>query len=115
MANNIAFQAMGNTVALVASAANTQSTVANITALTPCQQYLITNQDLTNIAFVQISSSSTFNIASPNATNSSFVIPVSPFNSRVITAMQTSATANVYARIISPGTTTVYVTPGEGL
>ena len=33
MANNIAFQAMGNTVACVATAANTQSSVTTITCL----------------------------------------------------------------------------------
>jgi len=114
MANNIAFQAMGNTVALT-STSGVQSNVATITALTPCQQYLLTNQDLSNIAFVQISSSSSFNIAAPNATSSSFVIPVSPFNEKVVTAIQVSATSNTYARIISSGTSTLYITPGEGL
>jgi len=115
MANNIAFQAMGNTVACVASAANSQSTVSTITANTPCQQYLLTNQDTVNVAFVQISTSSTFNVALPTNTVSQQVFPVLPFDQKVVTAPQVSATANVYARVISIGTTTVYITPGEGL
>jgi hypothetical protein len=115
MANNIAFQAMGNTVALVATAANTQSTVATLTANTPVQQYLLTNQDNLNVAFVQISATSTFNTALPTNTASQQVIPVLPFDQKVVTAIQVSATSNVYARVISVGTTTVYITPGEGL
>ena len=115
MANNIAFQAMGNTVACLATAANTQSSVTTITASTPCQQYLLTNQDNINVAFVQITTSSVFNTAIPTNTVSQQLVPVLPFDQKVITGVQVSSTSNVYARIISVGTTTVYITPGEGL
>jgi hypothetical protein len=115
MANNISFQAMGNAVAVVASSANTQSAVATITANTPCQQYLLTNQDTANIAFVQLSASSTFNTAIPLTGTSQQVIPVLPFDQKTITAIQVSSTSNVYARVISTGTATVYIVPGEGL
>jgi hypothetical protein len=115
MANNISFQATGNTVALVATAANTQSTVATITSNTPSQQYLLSNQDTANIAFVQLSASSTFNTAIPTNIASQTVIPVLPFDQKTVTSIQVSSTVNVYARIISAGTTTVYITPGEGL
>ena len=82
MANNIAFQAMGNAVALVASSANTQSNVATITANTPCQQYLLSNQDTANIDFVQLSSTNSFNTAIPLTGSSQNVIPVLPFDEK---------------------------------
>jgi hypothetical protein len=75
----------------------------------------LTNQDTANIAFVQLSASSTFNTAIPLTGTSQQVIPVLPFDQKTITAIQVSSTSNVYARVISTGTATVYIVPGEGL
>ena len=44
MANNIAFQPMGNTVAITATgSANTQSNVVTVTATSPVNQYYLVN------------------------------------------------------------------------
>jgi hypothetical protein len=52
MANNIAFQPMGNTVAVFAATANTQGNVALITAVSPCNQYFVFNPDKNDPVFV---------------------------------------------------------------
>jgi len=116
MANNIAFQQMGKTVSVaVIGSANTQSNIVTLTALSPCQQYYLSNPDQSNNVYVKISVSSTFNVSLPG-TAPDFVIPVPPYSYKVITGPQVSPTANVYAAVIGDGSNAVcYITPGEGL
>ncbi len=45
MANNIAFQPMGNCVVVTAATANVQGNVAAVTAVSPVNQYLVFNTD----------------------------------------------------------------------
>jgi hypothetical protein len=116
MANNIAFQQMGKTVRVaITGAANTQSNIVTLTAISPCQQYYLSNPDQTNNVYVKISTASSFNVALPD-TVPDFVIPVPPYSYKVITGPQVSATANVYAAVIGDGANAIcYITPGEGL
>jgi hypothetical protein len=116
MANNIAFQPMGNCVAVsVTGAANTQSNVFTITSTSPVNQYYIVNDSPNNNIYVWISSSNTFNVALPE-TSSNLVVPLPAYGYRVISGPQVSPTANVYAKVIGDGVNaTCYVTPGEGL
>jgi hypothetical protein len=114
MANNIPFQPMGKTVRVSATTANTQSNVVTITSDSPCQQYYLSNPDQTNNVYVSIRSSNSFNIALPDVTPD-YVIPVPPYSYQVITSVQVSQFANVYARVIGDGANaTCYITPGEG-
>ena len=118
MANNIAFQPMGKTVNVAASgAANTESSIVTVTAISPVNQYLLSNEDLTYTVYVWISPTSPFNVSIPDTSgNGSYVVPVMPGKQVVITGPQVSSTANVYARVIGDGANaTCYVTPGEGL
>jgi hypothetical protein len=116
MANNIAFQPMGKTVKVaVNGAANTQSNVFTITADSPCQQYFISNSDVNNAVYVQISSTSAFNVALPDS-GPVYVVPLPPYAYKVITGPQVSQYGNVYAKVIGDSANaSVYVTPGEGL
>lgn len=45
MANNIAFQPMGNCVVATAATANAQGDVVSITAVSPVNQYFVFNPD----------------------------------------------------------------------
>jgi len=115
MANNIPFQAMGKSVCLQSTTANTQSNVFTITADSPCQQYFITNHDVNNSVNVRISSTNSFNIAIPDA-DGEYGLCVPPFGYRVFSGPQVGPTSNVYARIISDGANIkCTVCPGEGL
>jgi hypothetical protein len=115
MANNIPFQAMGKSVCIQASTANTQSNVFTITADSPCQQYYLTNHDVTYSVNVLITTDSSANISLPSA-NGAYGICLPPFGYRTITGPQVKSSSNVYARIISDGTNVkVTVCPGEGL
>lgn len=115
MANNIAFQAMGPTVAVtVTGAANTQSNVFTLTAVSPVQQYYIANGDNNFTVYVALSQSSNLTAQLPQ-TASNYVLAIPPYGYRVFTGPQVSATSNVYARIIGDGANaSVYITPGEG-
>ena len=116
MANNIPFQQMGKTVRVNAvGAANTASNVFTITADSPCQQYFLANADVNAAVYVKISSSSSLNISLPDVT-SDYVIALPPYAYKVITGVQVSPTANVYARVIGDAANvSVYITPGEGI
>ena len=114
MANNLAFQPMGPTYLLQATAANTQGATIAMTAVSPVQQYNIVNTDSANIAYVAISTSSNVTATIPTGTGSN-VFPIPWFGVNTITAVQTSPTKTVYATIISNGTCNVLITPGEGL
>jgi hypothetical protein len=115
MANNIAFQPMGNCVAVqVIGAANTQSNVFTLTATSPVNQYYIVNDSPNNNVYVWINPTSNFNVALPE-TSANQVVPLPAYGYRVITGPQCSPTANVYAKVIGDGANaTCYVTPGEG-
>jgi hypothetical protein len=116
MANNIAFQPMGQCVKVsVTGAANTQSNVFTITASSPVNQYYIANADTNNAVYVWINSTNTFNVALPD-NGPVNVITIPPYGYRVFSGPQCSPTANVYARVIGDGANaSVYVQPGEGL
>jgi len=115
MANNIPFQAMGKTVKVtVNGAANTQSNVFTITADSPCQQYYMVNADTNAAVYVRINATSTFNVSLPD-TIPDYVIPLAPYEYKVITGPQVSQFSNVFARVIGDASNcSVYVTPGEG-
>ena len=115
MANNIPFQAMGNTFAVVVSGrSNTQSNVSTITAISPCQQYYIANGDNNFAVYVGLSALSNLTVQLPE-TGPSAVLTLPPYGYKVFTGPQVSPGANVYARIIGDGANaSVYITPGEG-
>lgn len=111
MANNIAFQPMGNTsvLAVTGTSANT-SVVAN----SPVNQFMIANVGA-NPAFVNISANSSVTATIPTAGTpaSGFCIPSGAL--KVISAIQSSPTQTMYVAAVSNATTTLYITPGEGL
>lgn len=115
MANNIAFQPMGNTYKIVLPTANTAVTVA-VTALSPSNQYLFGNHDASNKpVYVRVGDA---NVAA--------TLPISgtpgntmsvPVNAKfVISGPQTSSTKTVYVSAIAEhNNAEIYITPGEGL
>ena len=111
MANNIAFQPMGNTsvIAVTGSSANT-TVISN----SPVNQFMISNIG-TNPAFVAISTLANVTAAIPTAGTPAqgFCIPGGQI--KVISAIQSSPTQTMYAAAVSNATTTIYITPGEGL
>jgi hypothetical protein len=118
MANNIAFQPMGKTVKVVATgSANTESNVFTVTATSPVNQYMLSNDSVNSFAYVWISSTNAFNVALPESNVSgTYVVAVPPYAYMTITGPQVSQTGNVYAKVIGDATNSaVYVTPGEGL
>lgn len=80
------------------------------TAFTPMRQVLVTNAGST-IAFVTFGTSSQ-TAAVPATGNSSNSVPILPGTARCFTP-SIQGSNNIGA--ISSGTTTLYVTPGEGL
>ena len=116
MANNIAFQPMGNTVAVFAATANTQGNVALITAVSPCNQYFVFNPDKNDPVFVAYGESDTLTATIPVDGSSAAVVAIAPYTEKTFTGPQVSATKTVYVRIISPhNNARLYITPGEGL
>lgn len=112
MANNIAFQATGNTFVIVTSTANTAVNKA-VTGVTPSNQYKITAANTT--VFVRMSESNA-NAVLPTSTTSQPGIWLANGESAVITAQQTSVDKTVYVSVISlDANGAVYVTPGEGM
>jgi len=114
MANNIAFQPMGPCVLVNNTSANTAGNTVTLTAVSPVQQYYIINQDLTNVAFIAISSSSNVTASIPTSSGAN-VVSIPPFGYQTITSIQCGPGKNAYAQLISTGTATCYITPGEGL
>ena len=86
MANNIAFQATGNTFAIVTTTANT-AVNKPVTGVTPSNQYKVTSANTT--AFVRLSESNA-NAVLPTGTTSQPGIWLTNGESAVITAQQTS-------------------------
>lgn len=116
MANNIAFQPMGNCVVAVANTANTQGNVAAITAVSPVNQYFVFNPDKNDPVFVAYGETSNLTAVIPTDGNSAAVVAIAPYTEKVFTGPQVSSTKTVYVRIIAPhNNAKLYITPGEGL
>jgi hypothetical protein len=112
MANNIAFQPMGNTVAL--SVTSTSSNAA-VSSNSPVNQLMIVNTGA-NAAYILVSTSASPTAVAPTVGTSQPGFMVGAGATKVISTNQASPTATIYvAGIASGGTNLVYVTPGEGL
>jgi hypothetical protein len=112
MANNIAFQATGNTFVVVTTTAST-AVNKEVTGTSPSNQYKITSAS--TVAFVRISESNA-NAVLPSSTTSQPGLWLSNGESVVVTAQQTSVDKTVYVSVISPtANAAVYITPGEGM
>ena len=112
MANNIAFQATGNTFVVVTTTANT-AVNKPVTGVTPSNQYRITSAN--TAAFVRISESNA-NAVLPTMTTSQPGLWLTSGETVVVTAQQTSVDKTVYVSVISDvANATVIVTPGEGM
>lgn len=115
MANNIAFQPMGNCVVATAATANTQGNVVTISAVSPVNQYYVSNPDKNNPIFVAYGETANITATIPDG-NSSPVVAIPPYADKVFTGPQCSATKSVYVRIIAEhNNAKLYITPGEGL
>ena len=116
MANNIAFQPMGNTTVAFAATANVAGNVAVITAVSPCNQYFVFNPDKNDPVFVAYGEIDSVTAVIPTDGSSAAVVAIAPYNEKVFTGPQVSATKTVYVRIIAPhNNARLYITPGEGL
>jgi hypothetical protein len=115
MANNIAFQPMGNCVVATASSANTQGNVVSITAVSPVNQYLVFNTSKDYPVFVAYGETANITATIPTSAGAA-VVAIPPYSEKVFTGPQVSLTKTIYARIIGPhNNAEVYITPGEGL
>jgi len=115
MANNIAFQPMGNCVVATAANANAQGDVVSITAISPVNQYYVFNPDKNDPVFVAYGLTANITATIPDG-NSAAVVAIPPYNGKVFTGPQVSNTQTVYVRIISThNNAKLYITPGEGL
>jgi len=115
MANNIAFQPMGNTFKISLPTANTAVTI-EVTANSPSNQYLLGNHDAANKpVYVRIGTSNvTATLPDANAAGNTFLVPV---NCKfVVSGPQTSTTKTVYVSAIAQhNNAEVFITPGEGM
>jgi hypothetical protein len=110
MANNIAFQPMGNTAVIAVTA--TSSNVA-VTASSPANQFMISNVG-SNPAFISIGLTSAVAVVPTSGSPASgFCVPAGA--TKVVTSIQSNPTQTMYVAAIGTANTTVYVTPGEGL
>jgi len=115
MANNIAFQPMGNCVVAVAASANTQGNVISLTAVSPVNQYLVFNTSKDYPVFVAYGQTANITATIPTSSGAP-VVAIPPYSEKVFTGPQVSATKTVYVRIIAPhNNAEIYITPGEGL
>lgn len=115
MANNIAFQPMGNCVVAQAATANTQGNVISITAVSPVNQYYVFNPDKDEPVFVAYGETANITATIPDG-NSAPVVGIPPYTSKVFSGPQCSSNKIVYVRIISTkNNAKLYITPGEGL
>jgi hypothetical protein len=115
MANNIAFQPMGNCVVATAATANSQGNVVSITAVSPVNQFFVFNPDKNDPVFVAYGETANITATIPTETGAA-VVAIAPYAEKVFTGPQASATKTVYVRIIAPhNNAKVYITPGEGL
>lgn len=112
MANNIAFQATGNTFVIVTTTAN-NAVNQSVTGTSPSNQYKITSANTT--VFIRVSESNA-NAVLPTATTSQPGLWLANGETVVITAQQTSVDKTVYVSAISSDANgVVYITPGEGM
>ena len=115
MANNIAFQPMGNNVKLTAGAAVNNATM---TADSPSNQYCLVNHSA-QPAYVWISPSDTpVNVALPTGSNNNaaYAMIVDKNTRVVITGPQCSSTKSVQVSVLAESDSReLYITPGEGL
>lgn len=115
MANNIPFQPMGNCVVATAATANSQGNVVTISAVSPVNQYFVSNPDKNDPVFVAYGETSNITAIIPDG-NSAAVVAIPPYSSRTFTGPQVSSTKTVYVRIIAPhNNAKLYITPGEGM
>lgn len=114
MANNIKFQAMGQSVRLNAITAS--STEVSVNALTPCNQIRVHNG--ANQIAIRFSATTGQAAAFPTAGSPEYGIVMHQNATEIFTVPQSSisAQATLYVSAISAGgASTVYLTPGEGL
>jgi hypothetical protein len=112
MANNIAFQATGNTFVVVTTTANT-AVSKTVTGNAPSNQYRITSSNTT--AFVLLSESNVTAVL-PTMTTSQPGLWLANGQTAVVTSQQTSADRTVYISVISQDANgVIYITPGEGI
>jgi len=111
MASNIAFQPMGNTTML---AITTSSSAANVSAVSPVNQFMIANTG-NAAAFLNFSTLSNVTVTQPVAgtPGTGFCVPAGAV--KVVSNIQSSPTQTMYFAGIAASNTTVYITPGEGL
>ena len=115
MANNIAFQPMGNCVVATAATANVQGNVVSITAVSPVNQYFVFNPDKNDPVFVAYGETANLTATIPTEAGAP-VVAIAPYAEKVFTGPQCSANKTVYVRIIAPHSNAkLYITPGEGL
>lgn len=115
MANNIPFQPMGPTVAVTATTANTQGNVVTITAVSPVNQYFVSNPDVNNGVFIAYGETANITATIPNGTPEN-VVYIPAFSYKVFTGPQVSSTKSIYVRTIATANNSVvYICPGEGL
>jgi len=115
MANNIAFQPMGNCVVATASTANVQGNVVSITAVSPVNQYFVFNPDKNDPVFVAYGQTANITATIPDE-NGAPVVAIAPYTEKVLTGPQCSTDKTVYVRIIAPhNNAKLYIMPGEGL
>ena len=77
MANNIAFQPMGNCVVATAATANVQGNVVSITAVSPVNQYFVFNPDKNDPVFVAYGQTSNITAVVPDE-NGAPVVAIAP-------------------------------------
>ena len=112
MANNISFQATGNTFVVVTTTANT-AVSKTVTGNAPSNQYRITSSNTT--AFVLLSESNVTAVL-PTMTTSQPGLWLANGQTAVVTYQQTSADRTVYISVISQDANgVIYITPGEGI
>lgn len=115
MANNIAFQPMGNTFKISLPTANTAVTI-EVTADSPSNQYLFGNHDASNKpVYVRVGNANvTATLPASGTPGNTMSVPA---NAKfVISGPQTSTTKTVYVSAIAQhNNAEVFVTPGEGL
>jgi hypothetical protein len=115
MANNIAFQPMGNCVVAVAASANNQGAVVSLTAVSPVNQYLVFNTSKDYPVFVAYGQTANITASIPTS-NGAPVVAIPPYSEKVFTGPQVSPTKTVFVRIIAPhNNAEIYITPGEGI
>ena len=115
MANNIAFQPMGNCVVATAATANTEGNVVSITAVSPVNQYFVFNPDKNDPVFVAYGQTANITATIPTESGAP-VVAIAPYAEKVFTGPQVGPGKTTYVRIIAPhNTAKLYITPGEGL